>query len=173
MVTIIEIWLTPSRTTISAEARAAYDKSVATLKELSAKSPSNTTVRYNLGLSYLKRSSFLSDSGDATNAIENANEAAKIGDALLRIDANNAAARTLLALSDEELGKCNALLATKATTSSNERTDDWRKARDWYQKGLDLFLDMKGKDTLNGANARKPDELAKEIAKCDAALAQR
>jgi hypothetical protein len=30
---------------------------------------------------------------------------------------------------------------------------------------------MKSKGTLSGADATKPDELAKEIAKCDAALA--
>ena len=32
---------------------------------------------------------------------------------------------------------------------------------------------MKSKGTLNGIDAGKPDELAKEIAKCDAALAKK
>jgi hypothetical protein len=32
---------------------------------------------------------------------------------------------------------------------------------------------MKSKGTLRGADSTKPDELAKEIAKCNAALGQR
>jgi hypothetical protein len=35
---------------------------------------------------------------------------------------------------------------------------------------LDIYQDMKSNGTLKGADAGKPDELAKEIAKCDAVL---
>lgn len=48
-----------------------------------------------------------------------------------------------------------------------------REARSWYQKSLDIYQDMKSNGTLSGADSSKPDELAKEIAKCDAALAAR
>jgi len=35
---------------------------------------------------------------------------------------------------------------------------------------LDIYQDMKNKGTLSGADAGKPDELTKAIAKCDAVL---
>ena len=43
------------------------------------------------------------------------------------------------------------------------------EAADAYRKSLDIYQDMKNKGTLSGADAGKPDEIAKEIAKCDAA----
>jgi len=38
------------------------------------------------------------------------------------------------------------------------------------RKASTSIRDMKSKGTLNGADTNKPDELTKEIAKCDAAL---
>jgi non-specific serine/threonine protein kinase/serine/threonine-protein kinase len=144
------------------------DKSIKTLQDLLARSPSNATARYNLGLSYLKASTFVSDSGDTPKAIENATAAARIGEALVAIDANNAMARTLVALAYAQLGKSNTVLATRAGPA--DKLNAWLRAKEWYQKGLDIFVELKSKDILNGANANKPDELTKEIAKCDAAL---
>ena len=66
--------------------------------------------------------------------------------------------------------KAAAKLAAKAGTSNVKQNEQWRAAKDAYQKSLDIYQDMKSKSTLSGADAGKPDELAKEIAKCDAAL---
>jgi len=46
----------------------------------------------------------------------------------------------------------------------------WNAAKEAYQKALDIYQDMKSKGRLSGPDAGKPDELVKEIAKCDAAL---
>jgi hypothetical protein len=54
--------------------------------------------------------------------------------------------------------------------TANKRIDAVREARAWYQKSLDIYQDMKSRGTLSGADTSKPDEIAKEIAKCDAAL---
>ena len=59
---------------------------------------------------------------------------------------------------------------SKLEPADGQSEDRWREARDSYQKGLDIYQDMKSKGTLGAADANKPDELAKEIAKCDAAL---
>ena len=53
-----------------------------------------------------------------------------------------------------------------------EALESYRKALAIYEalvnKSLEIYQDMKSKGTLSGADAGKPDELAKEIAKCDA-----
>ena len=54
--------------------------------------------------------------------------------------------------------------------SAIKQNEQWRAAKEAYQKSHDIYKDMKSKGTLNGADASKPDELAKEIAKCDEAL---
>jgi hypothetical protein len=43
-------------------------------------------------------------------------------------------------------------------------------AKDAYQKARDIYQEMKSKGTLSGADAPKPTERTKEIAKCDAVL---
>jgi hypothetical protein len=48
--------------------------------------------------------------------------------------------------------------------------DNWRAAKDSSQKSLDLWQDMKSKERLNGADASKPDEASREIAKSDTGL---
>ena len=56
----------------------------------------------------------------------------------------------------------------QAETARSNSADDWRQARDWYQKSLDIWQDLKSQGTLRSADASKPEELAKEIARCDA-----
>ena len=154
-------------------ARANFDKAVMILGELAAQSPSNAQVSFNRGLAYLKMGAFLSDSDDVPAAIEKVREAARIGEALVAIDSKNANARSMLALAYYQLGNYHRLLATRAETPTAEQLDHWREARVSFQKALDIYQDLKNKDTLNGADANKPAEIAKEIANCDAALAKR
>ncbi len=153
-----------------AGARANFAKAVQILDELAAQSPSNAQVSFNLGLAHLKLSSLLSRSSDIPIAIENASAAARIGEVLLTIDSNNANASGMLAKAYYQLGNCQALLATEARTQPNEQLNHWREARNWYQKSRDIYQDLKNHSTLSGADATKPDELAKAIAKADAAL---
>jgi tetratricopeptide (TPR) repeat protein len=64
------------------------------------------------------------------------------------------------------------LSAQRATATEAERATHWREARDWYQKGLELFLNLRQRGLLNGGPAAKPEEVQREIAKCDAAIVQ-
>ncbi len=61
-------------------------------------------------------------------------------------------------------------VALRGRTSVSERQDNWREARDWNQKSLAIRQDMKSKGTLSGADASKPEEVAREVARCDLAL---
>jgi len=147
-------------------ARATFDQATKSLDELATKDPTNALVGYQRGLMYLSLSMFLADGGDPSGAADKIHEAIKIGEALIAIAADNNSARELMAQSYFQLGKCDALLAAKAATEKG--TDAWREAKGHYQKSLEIYQDMKSKGTLSGADAGKPDELAKEIAKCDA-----
>jgi hypothetical protein len=52
-------------------------------------------------------------------------------------------------------------------------TAHWRAASPLsFQKSLDIYQDMKSKGTLSGSDASKPDEVAREIARCDLALSK-
>ena len=101
---------------------------------------------------------------DVNSGVASARQGIKIDEELVASSPTNASARNTLALLYQQLGDSYAALGAKGGKQH------WNAARDDYQKALDIYQEMKNKGTLSGADARKPDELAKEIAKCDAAL---
>jgi hypothetical protein len=48
---------------------------------------------------------------------------------------------------------------------------EWAAARTLYQNSLDMLVDMRNKNLLVKMDADKPNEIARQIARCDAALA--
>jgi hypothetical protein len=49
---------------------------------------------------------------------------------------------------------------------------EWREARSWYQRGLDVWIELRTKGTLIPMYAPKMDEAIKNIARCNGALGQ-
>jgi hypothetical protein len=86
-------------------------------------------------------------------------------------DPANALARARVASSAEGLGKVYKVLASRAKSPS-ESASNWRTARAWYQKAHDIWLDFRNQGATTGVEAAKPDDLAREIARCDEALAK-
>ncbi len=151
-----------------AEALDNFHKALTILAELTAKDQNNSDFRQQWASSYLALSRFQSQAGDLNGAIDSALQGIKIDEVLVAASPTNASARNTLALLYTQLGASHAALGAKEATSKGG--EHWRAARDAYQKSFDIYQDMKSKGTLKGADASKPDELAKEIAKCDAAL---
>jgi serine/threonine protein kinase/tetratricopeptide (TPR) repeat protein len=140
--------------------------------QLVAKDQNNADFRRQEGLTYLRSSTFMSDTGDLQGALAGAEQARALDEALVAAAPKNTVARSNLALIYSQLGKVHFLSAGKAGMSSDQQAVHWRAARDWYQKGLGIWQEMKSNTTLTGADASKPEEVAKDIARCDAALAR-
>jgi non-specific serine/threonine protein kinase/serine/threonine-protein kinase len=72
---------------------------------------------------------------------------------------------------------CSTIAMAHATLASDHRLpvasrrSEWREARRWYQKSLDVWLRMKRQGKLAGDEIGEPERIPKEIAKCDGALA--
>jgi tetratricopeptide (TPR) repeat protein len=133
--------------------------------ELVAADPANAGLQAQV---YLVMSRVQSQAGDLNGAMDRALEGIRVDEQVLAAAPANAFARNTLAQLNSHLGASRAALAMK--TGASKQTAEWQAAKDAYQKSLDIYQDMKSKGTLNGADASKPDELTKEIAKCDAAL---
>ena len=70
------------------------------------------------------------------------------------------------------LGAAEAALASARNLTVSQRQEHWRTARDFLQHSLAIWQDMRGRGILTADNVPKFDETAREIAKCDAALAE-
>lgn len=147
-----------------------FHKSQQLFAELVTEDPANADTKSKSAYVYLATSRVQFQAGDLNGALESALQGIKIDEALLAAAPTNVLARNTLAQLDDALGDDHAKLAAKITSSTVKQNEQWRAAKDAYQKSLEIFQDLKSKDKLSGADASKPDELAKEIAKCDAAL---
>jgi len=99
-------------------------------------------------------------------AISAARKEIEITDALLAKNSANAAAMRFRGIAYMQTGQAHELLATQKHLRA-----EWTETRNWYQRGLDVWLGLQKNGTLIPAYAKRPDEARKAIAKCDAALA--
>jgi eukaryotic-like serine/threonine-protein kinase len=147
-----------------AEALKNFSKALEIFAGLAAKDASNGDFRRQWALTYLGLSRFQLKANDLNSAVDNAQQGIKIDEVLVAASPTNAGAHNTLAQLYRQLGDSYAALGGKGSKQQ------WSAAKDAYQKALEIYQDMKSKGTLSGADAGKPDELAKEIAKCDEAL---
>jgi len=59
-----------------------------------------------------------------------------------------------------------------STAQAGKHIDDWRDAKRWYQQSLDAFQELQQQNKLSSDYAKKPSQIKKAIATCDAALAK-
>jgi len=86
-------------------------------------------------------------------------------------DPSNVMVRAQIADSAAGLGKVYSVFGSRGKSAA-DRTRNWREARAWYQKAHDLWLGLRNQGATTGTEAAKPDELAREIARCEEALAK-
>lgn len=84
----------------------------------------------------------------------------------------NANKRRDLALTHVAPGISYVKLASEKRSSGEQRNAHLREARASFQKSLDIWQDMHARGTLIAADAGKPDEVAREIARLEHLLKQ-
>lgn len=151
--------------------------------QLLAADPTNQEDLQNLAATYIKLGDLSSTEGDLLGAIENCRKVVDVRERMLTITPDNSAYVSNLAdayfhmgflqaeTAGAHVGEGGILDATILPPTSAKQMQQWRDAKSWYQKNIDILRAMKSKGTLFGADANRIDELEREIAKCDAALA--
>jgi eukaryotic-like serine/threonine-protein kinase len=87
-----------------------------------------------------------------------------------REDPANSNHRSLKAQAYKYLGEAYAALAAATEGSTTQATQLWTAARDMFQQSLGICEDMHNRGILAPPDTPQIDEVAGEIAKCDAAL---
>src|ERR1051326_162634 len=147
-----------------------YREALGVFQELQQADPDNTETQYQLGLTRRNMGEALTKSGDAKGSLDSYGQAAVVFETLAARSPANAKTRADLAVTYDDLGRSQFQLAQG--TSTAQAANDCRQARDWYQKSLEIWQDLKSQGTINSAGARNAEELAREIAKCDAACSR-
>lgn len=149
-----------------------YLKGQRICEELSAADPKDVQARGDVASGYSDIGDMLLKQRKVTEALESYRKAVAIAEELRKIDSTDEDLHTFLAICYSSPGKTYAMLASDEKTPSTSRIKFWSEARMWFRRSLDVWLDMRQGGTLRRLDAGKPDEISREIARCDAALAK-
>jgi serine/threonine protein kinase len=169
------VWLTHQRT---AEAYFAgrdfpsalerYRRAVALEETLLATAPLNAQAHddHSIGLGGLGLT--LGEIGDLRGGREALIRSSVEAEDLVKQSPSNARLQTRLALRLMEQGHVSAQLAQ--LSKRGEVASNWRAARDPLSRSLEIWSSLRDQNKLSRVDSGKPEEVAREIAKCDAAI---
>jgi serine/threonine protein kinase/tetratricopeptide (TPR) repeat protein len=136
-------------------------------KELHDEDPSNELAVENLAFNYLSVGEILVRQSRIAQGLQN------IRAALAMVQGIGAPKNlwhsTLLSQSYSDLGMAYAALA-EHTVTRDERTRDWREARSWYQKALDVWGEKAKLGTVDAMGRNQSAAISQQLAKCEANL---
>ncbi|MEP6570575.1 MAG: serine/threonine-protein kinase [Acidobacteriota bacterium] len=169
------VWLTYQRT---AEAYFAghdfpsalerYRRAIAMEEELLAAAPLNGQAHddHSVGLGGLGLT--LSELGDLRGGHEALVRASLEAEDLVKQSPSNSRLQSRLALRLMEQGHVSARLAQQS--KRGEVASNWHAARDPLSRSLEIWSSLRDQNKLGSLDSGKPEEVAREIAKCDAAI---
>jgi len=153
------------------EALQSYRKSLAINEALAAEDKSDTIASSEIALNHRAIGDALLRLKDVAGAEAGYRKALEIYDPLAAEDPTDETLRRDQALAYEGLGNVSAELAS-VNKLQREQIGRWNEARSRYRQSLDIWRDLEKRNVLRTADAGKPDEVARKLARCDAALAK-
>ncbi|HEX8183225.1 MAG TPA: protein kinase [Blastocatellia bacterium] len=149
-----------------------HRKATTILETLNAADSTNLLHSAELSLSYNFLSLMLAKTGSGARALETSQKAREIVENLSTANPENAELRAVLAFTYSNLGSIHATLAANKKESRTAQAASWREAREWFERSLEIYTDLKNRGAWTSATFGSPEQAAAEIAKCDAALAK-
>jgi non-specific serine/threonine protein kinase/serine/threonine-protein kinase len=114
----------------------------------------------------------LAKRGEEAEAFDYSNRAKALAEKLAEAHPSNTELRSFLALTYTNFGKVNATLAESKRLAVSRQIAFWTEARNWYQKGFEILNDLQTRGEYIISTYGSPKAAAKEIARCEAALAK-
>ena len=146
-----------------------YRAALTIYQGLARSDPDDAETQYELAVIYENLAELLVRTGDLTNGIDNSQKALAIFEMSARRSPQNARVRSQLAGTYYHLGISEIKLAPSNSNSSGQRLIHLGAAKAWLEKALNTYEEMKKHETISIYDLHKPDEIAREIARCDAA----
>jgi len=150
-----------------------YRKALAIREALAEADPKNANARGALARAHLRIGEILEEKPDPAAALASYRKALAIDETLSKSDPSNEVARVAVAVALSHEARAETLLAAAPNTPPASRAGHWRDARSTYRRSLDLWVDMRTRGVLKGANSGEPARVAEQIALCDEALRKR
>ena len=147
-------------------------KSLAIFAEMSSADPLNEDLRQLVAAVRTFVCQMMIKTGNAAEAIELLNQTLRTLEKSFAASPTDELAHYRIATVQEGLGQGHAGLAADGKTSAQKRLANWREARSWFQKSLEIYRVFRDAGKLTGEEAAKVSVVTEEIIKCDAAIAR-
>ncbi len=154
-----------------AQALAAYRASIATFAAALAQGPADVETRLYSIVPHYGLGELLENRGDANAALASYVSALAIWNRLPDEQHTNPELKPVIARLYAKLASRSASDAANGRSRA-QQIDGWRRARESFQRGLELWAEVRKAGVLARRDAAEPDRIASEIARCDAALAK-
>jgi tetratricopeptide (TPR) repeat protein len=151
------------------EALQHYETALSIEHAMSDSDPKNLDKRGNVADDWVKVSDLHLGLGEFTEALDGYQRALAIWESLVQATPDDADLRSQLALTREKIGAVYLRRAIRRGSSA-DAVADWRAARAWYQKSLDIWSELKQQKKLSSEYDGKPAEVAQQISKCERAI---
>jgi eukaryotic-like serine/threonine-protein kinase len=154
----------------SSDAAEHYRRGLGKIEALATSDSHNLQAQSDLALACTRLGTNLAQAGDTERAFGLLNRAAILLEPVVARDPTNISSRSRVAEYKVGLGYAHTALASNRKATAQARAGHWRAARAGFRSGHAFWAEMRDSGTSSGEEAAKPDVLAREIARCDAAL---
>lgn len=143
------------------EALKNYEHALELLKSKEAISTNAETSRF-LGHTQERIGALLAAQGKLTEALTAYQLSLEVLEAMTTDQRTNPVTRRDLGALYAKLGEADQMLATR-TSQLSEKVRLMSEARGWYQKGADVFLDLRNRNMLMPTEAGQPDKILTKV----------
>ena len=138
-------------------------------EKIAARDPTSIDERYIIAVAHGEIACAHAALGNPSQSLEQHREAIRLLEQQ-RADPTQMNVRGLEAQAYGWLGRAQAALATAQDAATT--AEHWRSAREMFRRSLDIWLDLRARGTLAADDVPRLEEAQRELAKCEAALAQ-
>ncbi len=114
----------------------------------------------------------LAKRGDSTGALEAGGKSLAIAEQLSGANPTNTELNVIVATACSGLGSIHAAFASNTRHNAAMHLAEWREARGWFQKSMDIWTSLKAGGKFTSVEYGGPEKVQREITRCDAALAR-
>jgi tRNA A-37 threonylcarbamoyl transferase component Bud32/tetratricopeptide (TPR) repeat protein len=147
-----------------------YRQGLAKAEELARADAANLQAQSDLAWASTRLGILLAQDGQADEAFVALGRAEKLLVPVVAADAANSQTRAHVADYSEGFGYAHAALGSDRLLARDVRMSHWREAKVRFAEAYTFWRDLRDRGVSAGADLARPEGLAVEIAKCDAAL---
>ncbi len=132
----------------------------------------NAQAKFDLAVGHADMAEALSNTGILDQAQQYARQALSTLQDLATADPGNVVYRRNVALCYEKIGDIYLKEAADEKQAVGRRHRQWAEARSWYQRGRDMFMQLRTEGVLMPVDTGQPDRFADKMKQCDEAAAR-